>query len=108
MGETIAVAQAIANLGTRPKIQFKEFEDAELLKELGKVAKEIIQLDTAFHHINSVEDPITTDRIAYRLTSAEQEFFLLFNNLRLKRGYEPLEGKRFTGDISYKSYLYDF
>jgi len=105
MGASIA-AQAIANLGTRPKIQLKEFEDSELLNELGKVAKEIIQLDTAFHHINSVEDSVTADRIAYRLTSAEQEFFLLFNNLRLKRGYEPLEGKRFTGEFSYESFLY--
>lgn len=106
MSETLA-AQSVANLGTRPKIQLKEFEDDELLKELGKAAKEIIQLDTAFHLVNSTEDPVTADRIAYRLTSAEQEFFLLFNNLRLKKGYEPLEGKRFTGDFSYESFLYN-
>jgi hypothetical protein len=106
MSEAIT-AQVIVNLGTRPKIQLRAFEDTEIIKELGKAAKEIIQLDTAFHQTNAVEDPLTADRIAYRLTSAEQEFFLLFNSLRQKRGYEPLEGKRFTGDFSYESYLFN-
>lgn len=102
------ILSQVASLGARPKLKQVEATSLDYYRELGKIAHEIVQMHSAFNLINANDDSFAADRIALRLTSAEQEFFLLFNNLRTSKGYEPLEGKRFTGEFSYDSYLYNY
>lgn len=91
----------------KPELQLVEVEEDRLMTELSVLAKQIIHLKINFDNVNACEDTLTADRIALKLTSAEQEFFLLFNTLRDLRETEPLQGKRFTGDFSYESYLFN-
>lgn len=104
MGE-LAISH-VPNISNRPKLNLEQVEETDFYRELGKAAKEILHLRDAFDLINANRDPFSADRISLRLTAAEQEFFLLFNSLRQFKGFEPLEGKRFTGSFSYESYLY--
>ncbi|WEG12319.1 hypothetical protein PU629_19835 [Pullulanibacillus sp. KACC 23026] len=99
--------ESLLDMGSRPKLRLIEPGEAQYLAELGKVAKEIIELKQAFNNLNTNHEEYSADRVALRLTSAEQEFFLLFNTLRKSKGIEPLKGKRFSGDFSYESYLYN-
>lgn len=96
----------VPKFSNRPKLNLEQIDDQDFYRELGKAAKEIRELRDAFDLINANRDTFSADRISLRLTAAEQEFFLLFNNFRQFKGFEPLEGKRFTGSFSYESYLY--
>jgi hypothetical protein len=82
-----------------------DLREESLYSELAKTAKEIVSLTTVFHATNSSSDPMTHDRIAFRLLAAEKDFFLLYNQCRIKAGFEALEGERFTGEFNYASIL---
>ncbi len=101
-----ASIQAVPVIAFRPKPNLNTTLDQDFYCELGKSAKEILELKNAFDSINANRDPFSADRISLRLTAAEQEFFLIFNKLREQKGYPTLPGKRFTGIFSYESYLY--
>jgi hypothetical protein len=82
-------------------IDLVDLDEFSLVGEMMKVADLIAALNTAFDVVNSTKDPVTHDRICFRLNAAEREFFLLFNQYRVYCGLQPYEGERFIGEFNY-------
>lgn len=87
--EVVAMTPRLAVVVVNP-------ERDDLLDELSKLAGEIHQLRNAVDFINANEDQLAFDRACIRLDASEKEYFLVFNELRIIEGHEPLEGQKFT------------
>jgi hypothetical protein len=74
----------------------------ELKHDLAKETKRILALRNQLRHADADREEL----VLVKLNAAEEVFFTLFNQLRIHQGFKPLDGRKFTGEHRYESYLF--